>query len=50
VTVCANNPGDHELRLVVGARTLALGPEYRVAASDSCLSELEQLPSAALVA
>jgi DNA polymerase-3 subunit alpha len=48
--LCANNPGDHELRLVVGARTLVLGPEYRVAASGSCLSELEQLPGAALVA
>jgi DNA polymerase-3 subunit alpha len=48
--LCANNPGDHELRLVVGARTLVLGPEYRVAASGSCLSELGQLPGAALVA
>ena len=48
--LCRNNPGDHELRLVFGARTLVLGAEYRVAADGSCLAELDHLPGAARVA
>jgi hypothetical protein len=48
--LCRNNPGDHELRVVVGARTLVLGAEYRVAADGSCLAELDHLPGAARVA
>jgi len=48
--LCRNNPGDHELRLVVGARTLVLGAEFRVAANGSCLAELDHLPGAARVA
>jgi len=45
--LCRNNPGDHELILVVGRRTLVLGADYRVAASGSCFAELEQLPGLA---
>jgi len=45
--ICANNPGDHELLLVVGRRSLLLGESYRVAASGSCFAELEQLPGTA---
>ncbi len=45
--LCRNNPGDHELILVVGRRTLVLGEGYRVAATGSCFAELEQLPGAA---
>jgi len=45
--ICRNNPGDHELLLVVGRRTLLLGESYRVAANGSCFAELEQLPGTA---
>jgi len=45
--LCRNNPGDHELELVVGRRTLRLGEEYRVASSGSCLAELDELPGTA---
>ena len=45
--LCRNNPGDHELELVVGRRTLRLGEDYRVASSGSCLAELDQLPGTA---
>ena len=45
--VCANNPGEHELVLVVGRRTLVLGEQYRVTATGACFAELEQLPGTA---
>ncbi len=45
--LCRNNPGDHELELVVGRRTLRLGEGYRVASTGSCLAELDQLPGTA---
>jgi len=45
--ICRNNPGDHELLLVVGRRSLLLGESYRVAASGACFAELEQLPGTA---
>jgi len=45
--ICRDNPGDHELCLVVGRRSLLLGEGYRVAASGSCFAELEQLPGTA---
>ena len=40
-------PGDHELLLQVGARSLLLGPEYRVSPSGPCRADLEALPGAA---
>jgi DNA polymerase-3 subunit alpha len=46
--LCRNNPGEHELELVVGQRRLILGDGYRVAPSGSCLAELGQLPGTAL--
>ncbi len=45
--LCRNNPGEHELELVVGRRRLILGNGYRVSPSGSCLAELDQLPGAA---
>jgi DNA polymerase-3 subunit alpha len=45
--LCRNNPGEHELELVVGRRTLRLGEAYRVASTGSCLAELDQLPGTA---
>ena len=45
--LCRNHPGDHELMLVVGRRTLLLGEGYRVAATQQCFAELEQLPGTA---
>jgi DNA polymerase-3 subunit alpha len=45
--ICRNNPGDHELLLVVGRRSLLLGETYRVAANGACFAELEQLPGTA---
>ena len=45
--ICRNNPGDHELLLVVGRRSLLLGESYRVAADGACFAELEQLPGTA---
>jgi DNA polymerase-3 subunit alpha len=41
--LCRSFPGDHELMLVVGARTLVLGDGFRVAASGPCFAELDQL-------
>jgi DNA-directed DNA polymerase III PolC len=41
--VVGHHPGEHELMLVVGERRLVLGPEYRVAASSACRSELSGL-------
>ena len=46
--LCRNNPGEHELELVVGRRRLILGDGYRVSPSGSCLAELGQLPGTAL--
>ncbi len=41
--LCRNNPGEHELELVVGRRRLILGEAYRVSSSGGCLAELDQL-------
>ncbi|MBA2256673.1 MAG: DNA polymerase III subunit alpha, partial [Thermoleophilaceae bacterium] len=41
--VVATFPGDHELRLEIGPRTLALGPDYRVAATSACRADLAAL-------
>jgi len=45
--LCRANPGEHELELVVGRRTLRLGEAYRVKPTGSCLAELDQLPGTA---
>ena len=45
--LCRDHPGDHELMLVVGRRTLLLGDGYRITATQQCMAELEQLPGAA---
>ncbi len=45
--LCRANPGEHELELVVGRRTLRLGEAYRVRPTGSCLAELDQLPGTA---
>jgi len=45
--LCRANPGDHELELVVGRRTLRLGHAFKVSPSGSCLAELDQLPGTA---
>jgi DNA polymerase-3 subunit alpha len=45
--VVASFPGDRELRLEIGERTLALGPEYRVAASSACEADLAGLAGVA---
>jgi DNA polymerase III subunit alpha len=47
--VVGHHPGDHELRLVVGERRLALGPDFKVSASSACQSELSALHGAARV-
>ncbi|HYI36277.1 MAG TPA: OB-fold nucleic acid binding domain-containing protein, partial [Thermoleophilaceae bacterium] len=44
--LCRNNPGEHELELVVGRRRLRLGEGYRVSSSGGCLAELDQLTGA----
>ena len=43
-------PGDHEVVLRVGQRSLLLGPEYRVSADTACRAELSALPGASVVA
>ena len=45
--LCRDHPGDHELMLVVGRRTLLLGEGYRITATQQCMAELEQLPGTA---
>jgi len=45
--LCRDHPGDHELMLVVGRRTLLLGDGYRITATQQCMAELEQLPGTA---
>jgi DNA polymerase-3 subunit alpha len=40
-------PGDHELMLRVGDRSLLLGSEYRISASGPCRADLAALPGAA---
>jgi len=45
--VVATFPGDHELRLEIGPRTLALGPDYRVAATSACRADLAALAGVA---
>jgi DNA polymerase-3 subunit alpha len=41
-------PGEHELRLEIGARRLALGPAYRLSGCSACRADLAALPGAAL--
>ena len=41
--VVASFPGDHEIRLRIGPRTLALGDGYRVAATTACRADLAAL-------
>jgi DNA polymerase-3 subunit alpha len=45
--VVASFPGDKEIRLEIGARTLTLGPDYRVAATTACQAELAALAGVA---
>jgi DNA polymerase-3 subunit alpha len=45
--VVASFPGDHEIWLEIGARTLVLGPDYRVAATSACQAELAALAGVA---
>ena len=40
-------PGDHELLLLVGERSLLLGEEYRISASSACRADLAAVTSAA---
>jgi DNA polymerase-3 subunit alpha len=41
--VVASFPGDHEIRLRIGARTLILGDGYRVAPTTACRADLAAL-------
>ena len=43
-------PGDHELLLLVGERSLLLGEEYRISASSACRADLAAVSSAATLA
>jgi DNA polymerase-3 subunit alpha len=43
-------PGEYELLLNVGERSLLLGPEYRVSADTACRAELSALPGASVMA
>ena len=47
-TVVAHHPGEHELLLLVGQRSLLLGDSYRVAATAGCRAELGGLDGATL--
>jgi len=40
-------PGDHELMLLVGERSLLLGEEFRISASSACRADLAAVSSAA---
>jgi hypothetical protein len=46
-TVVQHHPGDHELLLLVGERSLLLGEPYRVAATAGCRAELAALHAGA---
>jgi hypothetical protein len=46
-TVVQHHPGDHELLLLVGERSLRLGEAYRVAATAGCRAELGALHAGA---
>jgi DNA polymerase III subunit alpha len=48
--VVRHHPGDHEVCLKVGARSLLLGPDHMVSGSSSCRSELENLVAVAQAA
>ncbi|HEV2074702.1 MAG TPA: hypothetical protein VGR10_00525, partial [Thermoleophilaceae bacterium] len=41
-------PGDHELRLEIGARRLVLGQEWRVSSSSACVEDLSALEGVGL--
>ena len=43
-------PGEHQLVLTVGERTLALGPAYRVSGCSACRADLAALSGTALTA
>jgi DNA polymerase-3 subunit alpha len=47
-TVVQHHPGDHELLVLVGERSLRLGDSYRVAATAGCRAELGGLDGATL--
>ncbi|MBX5469119.1 MAG: DNA polymerase III subunit alpha [Thermoleophilaceae bacterium] len=47
IDVVRHNPGDHEVLVRVGSRSLLLGPEYRVSGSSACRAELDNLVLAA---
>ena len=46
--VCKDFPGDHELMLLVGERSLLLGSDFRVADTDNCRAVLGALDGATL--
>ena len=46
--VVSSFPGEHQLLLRVGERTLALGPAYRVSGCSGCRADLAALSGAAL--
>jgi DNA polymerase-3 subunit alpha len=46
--VCKHFPGDHELMLLVGERSLLLGNDFRVSATSDCRAELGALDGATL--
>jgi hypothetical protein len=48
--VVAHFPGEHEVALQIGERTLVLGPEYRVSASGACRADLAALPGTTALA
>jgi DNA polymerase-3 subunit alpha len=48
--VVAHYPGDHEVFLKVGPRSLVLGPDYRVSPSSACRTQLLELPGVELFA
>jgi DNA polymerase-3 subunit alpha len=46
--VCKHFPGDHEVLLLVGQRSLLLGNDFRVSATSDCRAELGALDGATL--
>jgi len=48
--VVSSFPGDHEVVVSIGDRTLRLGDDFRVSGCNACRADLEALAGAALVA
>jgi len=48
--VVSHFPGERELALQIGERTLVLGPDYRVSASSACQADLAALPGTTALA